>query len=102
MERRKDESLQPGRAAVAINVKNIPPPKPEKSAERGRMFEGKEKAGKEEKREVLRRTREQEKEAYGRIFLGCGQREDYELATKLGEGTFGYVFSLCFYLTSGS
>lgn len=98
MERRKDETLQLGRAAIAINVKNSLPPKHEKGAERGRVFEGKEKekAGKEEKREVLRRTREQEKEAYGRIFLGCGQREDYELATKLGEGTFGYVSEIKF------
>ncbi|KAI0766248.1 kinase-like domain-containing protein [Irpex lacteus] len=29
--------------------------------------------------------------AYGRVFQGCGQQSDYEVTTKLGEGTFGEV-----------
>lgn len=40
----------------------------------------------------VRRTREQEKAAYQRVFVGCGSRDDYDVMTKLGEGTFGYVF----------
>lgn len=30
-------------------------------------------------------------EAYGREFVGCGVQSDYDLTTKLGEGTFGFV-----------
>lgn len=40
-------------------------------------------------RTPVRRTREDEKVAYGRVFIGCGQRDDYDIMTKLGEGTFG-------------
>lgn len=40
-------------------------------------------------RTPVRRTREDEKAAYGRVFVGCGQRDDYDIMTKLGEGTFG-------------
>ncbi|THH29699.1 hypothetical protein EUX98_g4482 [Antrodiella citrinella] len=29
--------------------------------------------------------------AYGRAFEGCGARDDYDIITKLGEGTFGEV-----------
>ena len=36
-------------------------------------------------------TREQEKSAYGRVFIGCGKKDDYDVMTKLGEGTFGCV-----------
>lgn len=43
------------------------------------------------KRVPVKRTREEEKAAYGRIFQGCGQRDDYDMLSKLGEGTFGYV-----------
>ncbi|KAL7284009.1 hypothetical protein ACG7TL_001282 [Trametes sanguinea] len=43
------------------------------------------------KRKPVHRTREQEQEAYGRIFVGCGQQSDYAVLTKLGEGTFGEV-----------
>ncbi|KAJ7598676.1 Pkinase-domain-containing protein [Mycena floridula] len=43
------------------------------------------------KREIIRRSRKQELEAYGRIFHGCGSQTDYEVTTKLGEGTFGEV-----------
>ena len=39
----------------------------------------------------VKRTREQEKVAYQRFFVGCRNREDYDVMTKLGEGTFGYV-----------
>ncbi|KAL1690815.1 kinase-like domain-containing protein, partial [Schizophyllum commune] len=37
------------------------------------------------------RSREEEKAAYGRVFIGCGLQSDYEVTTKLGEGTFGEV-----------
>ncbi|TRM60326.1 kinase-like domain-containing protein [Schizophyllum amplum] len=37
------------------------------------------------------RSREAEKDAYGRVFAGCGMQADYEVTTKLGEGTFGEV-----------
>lgn len=43
------------------------------------------------KRPPIKRTREQEKAAYQRIFAGCGERDDYDVTTKLGEGTFGLV-----------
>lgn len=46
------------------------------------------------RRVPAKRTREQEKAAYQRIFVGCGSREDYDVMTKLGEGTFGHVSSL--------
>jgi serine/threonine-protein kinase BUR1 len=48
------------------------------------------------KREPVRRVRKEEVEAYGRSFAGCGLQDDYEVTTKLGEGTFGWVpFSRC-------
>ena len=40
-------------------------------------------------REVVGRSRKEEMEAYGRAFTGCGGKSDYEVTTKLGEGTFG-------------
>lgn len=40
-------------------------------------------------RRPVKRTREEEKEVYQRAFIGCGQKDDYEVMTKLGEGTFG-------------
>ncbi|KIK70229.1 hypothetical protein GYMLUDRAFT_34719 [Collybiopsis luxurians FD-317 M1] len=40
---------------------------------------------------VVRKSREEEKAAYGRVFEGCGLKSDYEMTTKLGEGTFGEV-----------
>ncbi|EJD05345.1 Pkinase-domain-containing protein [Fomitiporia mediterranea MF3/22] len=43
------------------------------------------------KRVPVKRTREEEKAVYHRVFLGCGQRDDYDIVTKLGEGTFGEV-----------
>ena len=51
-------------------------------------------SSKSTKRAPVKRTREQEKEAYGRVFVGCGRKEDYDVMTKLGEGTFGYVIHL--------
>ncbi|KAF8067735.1 kinase-like domain-containing protein [Lyophyllum atratum] len=42
-------------------------------------------------REPIRRSKKEEMEAYGRIFGGCGMQADYEVTTKLGEGTFGEV-----------
>lgn len=38
-----------------------------------------------------RRTQKQEVQAYGHKFVGCGLQSDYDVTTKLGEGTFGYV-----------
>ncbi|KAI0360429.1 Pkinase-domain-containing protein [Trametes cingulata] len=43
------------------------------------------------RRKPVHRTREEEHQAYGRIFVGCGQQSDYAVLTKLGEGTFGEV-----------
>ncbi|KZT00647.1 Pkinase-domain-containing protein [Laetiporus sulphureus 93-53] len=43
------------------------------------------------KRKVVVRTREEEAKVYGRTFVGCGRQEDYNVLTKLGEGTFGEV-----------
>lgn len=43
------------------------------------------------KREPVQRSRKEEEMAYGRVFKGCGRQRDYEVTTKLGEGTFGYV-----------
>ena len=34
--------------------------------------------------------REQEKEVYRWVFVGCGRKEDYDIMTKLGDGMFGY------------
>lgn len=42
------------------------------------------------KRQVTRRSVKEEIVAYGREFVGSGQQSDYDLTTKLGEGTFGY------------
>lgn len=39
----------------------------------------------------LRRAVRDESQAYGRQFRGCGRQSDYDLTTKLGEGTFGSV-----------
>ncbi|CAK5272995.1 unnamed protein product [Mycena citricolor] len=39
----------------------------------------------------LLRSSEAEKQAYGRVFEGCGKQSDYQVTTKLGEGTFGEV-----------
>ncbi|PCH44740.1 Pkinase-domain-containing protein [Wolfiporia cocos MD-104 SS10] len=43
------------------------------------------------KRKPVIRTREEEHREYGRVFEGCGKQEDYNVLTKLGEGTFGEV-----------
>ncbi|KAI0938437.1 hypothetical protein AcV5_000119 [Taiwanofungus camphoratus] len=43
------------------------------------------------KRKPVVRTREEEARVYHRIFVGCGRQQDYDLLTKLGEGTFGEV-----------
>ena len=34
-------------------------------------------------RTPVKRTREQEKSAYGRVFIGCGKKDDYDVMTKL-------------------
>jgi serine/threonine-protein kinase BUR1 len=43
------------------------------------------------KRLPVRRSRKEEYAAYGRFFEGCGMQGDYDVTTKLGEGTFGRV-----------
>lgn len=43
------------------------------------------------RRKSTLRSRSQELALYGRIFEGCGKQEDYDVITKLGEGTFGCV-----------
>lgn len=40
--------------------------------------------------ERTRRSRKEEELAYGRAFPGCGSIHDYDITTKLGEGTFGW------------
>lgn len=39
--------------------------------------------------ERMRRSRKEEELAYSRAFSGCGSIHDYDITTKLGEGTFG-------------
>jgi hypothetical protein len=48
------------------------------------------------------RSRKEEAEAYGRTFTGCGIQSDYEVMSKLGEGTFGYVLETFFVLGAAS
>lgn len=43
------------------------------------------------RRKPIQRSRDEERAVYGRIFEGCGLQSDYDVITKLGEGTFGYV-----------
>ena len=43
------------------------------------------------KRKPVQRSSGEEFTAYGRSFKGCGKQHDYEVTTKLGEGTFGCV-----------
>ncbi|KAG6890024.1 hypothetical protein C0992_003246 [Termitomyces sp. T32_za158] len=43
------------------------------------------------RRNVVRRSPEEEMKAYGYKFEGCGLQSDYDVTTKLGEGTFGEV-----------
>jgi serine/threonine-protein kinase BUR1 len=63
-------------------------------AEQGKAEGGsetRESVAKPRKRVPVERSREEEKRHYGRMFEGCGQQSDYEVTTKLGEGTFGCV-----------
>ncbi|KAG9092432.1 serine/threonine protein kinase, CMGC, CDC2/CDK sub [Ceratobasidium sp. UAMH 11750] len=65
----------------------------EADAKKGAGGEGKEskEASGGGKPKVLRRTAEQEMQAYGRKFVGTSQLKDYAISEKLGEGTFGEV-----------
>jgi hypothetical protein len=40
------------------------------------------------------RGKEDEREAYGREFVGSGRISEYTIMRKLGEGTFGYVIQI--------
>jgi serine/threonine protein kinase len=97
MEWRKDETLPSGRAAVTIPVKDILPSRPQAPDVRHDRSESLLPSNpppttlSQDQKEPILRAREEEKAAYGRVFVGCGKREDYELTTKLGEGTFGEV-----------
>ncbi|KIJ14604.1 hypothetical protein PAXINDRAFT_134877 [Paxillus involutus ATCC 200175] len=63
------------------------PGQPHEISEGGKLVVA---AGRKE-REPVQRTRKEEMEAYGRTFEGCGMQKDYNVTTKLGEGTFGEV-----------
>jgi hypothetical protein len=46
------------------------------------------------KREIApRRPAKIEQQIYGRAFKGCGEKDEYDMMTKLGEGTFGSALS---------
>lgn len=112
-ERPKDETLPP-HAAISIQVPlkrppaprdlHSPSPLPLPSAHEELVKEKKDvvvdattrlPVDRRRKRPPVHRTRKQELEAYGRVFLGCGQQSDYDATAKLGEGTFGYVSVFC-------
>lgn len=104
----KDQNLPQTHNHVSITMQRPPAPKPPRSP---LPLDSKPKAkeldlstkAKEEKavefnkimatrrREPIRRSRKKEMQAYGHSFLGCGLQSDYQVTTKLGEGTFGYV-----------
>lgn len=44
-----------------------------------------------------RRSLIEEEKAYGRVFKGCGNQQEYQVTTKLGEGTFGCVLRFLFF-----
>ncbi|TFK49340.1 Pkinase-domain-containing protein [Heliocybe sulcata] len=100
-----DETLPVRHAAVSISIpvkrpgapredrtppsvllpRNDETPKPSETKRRAPVVPPK------PKRVPVHRTPEQEKAAYGRAFVGCGSQSDYDVLTKLGEGTFGEV-----------
>ena len=107
-ERPKDQTLPPHSAiSIAIPLKRPPAPRDVHSPSPLPLPPAHEELVKEKdtvdattrpppvehrrKRTPVHRTRKQELEAYGRVFLGCGQQCDYDATAKLGEGTFGYV-----------
>ncbi|KIJ99078.1 hypothetical protein K443DRAFT_680230 [Laccaria amethystina LaAM-08-1] len=68
------------------------PPKPKESVkDEGRKAPEPPQVRAVRKREPVTRSRKEEAEAYGRTFTGCGIQSDYEVMSKLGEGTFGEV-----------
>lgn len=73
-----------------------PPPPPSAAEQKGAKSQLKPpevpKVRSVRKREIVRRSVRLEIDAYGRSFTGCGLHADYDLITKLGEGTFGYVW----------
>jgi serine/threonine-protein kinase BUR1 len=88
LERRKDETLPAGRTTVTIAVRDHPDLPMREDTQTALAPGGPPTPAPPP---PAQRTREEEKAAYGRVFTGCGLRADYELATKLGEGTFGEV-----------
>lgn len=46
---------------------------------------------KKPRRPPVQRTNSADLKAYARTFTGCGRIDDYDIATKVGEGTFGEV-----------
>ncbi|KAF8880072.1 kinase-like domain-containing protein [Infundibulicybe gibba] len=92
--------LKPDHAPVSIATKRPGAPKdihsppsmalPVQKAPEQRLLE-KPMEQKEVPPQPTKRTRKQEMELYGRTFEGCGVQADYEVTTKLGEGTFGEV-----------
>ncbi|KAF9457143.1 kinase-like domain-containing protein [Collybia nuda] len=104
----KDESLPTKHALVSIPMKrpaapldaHSPPSMPLPKVKEAEAPPEKKEESKEaeapkprpvRRREPVKRTGKEEVEAYGHGFVGCGLQSDYEVTTKLGEGTFGEV-----------
>ncbi|KAG2064045.1 Pkinase-domain-containing protein [Suillus decipiens] len=117
-ERPKDDTLPPHAAiSIAIPLKRPPAPRDTHSPSPLPLPSAHEELTKEKKdtsvdatqklppaehkrkRAPVQRTRKQEQEAYGHLFLGCGQQSDYDATAKLGEGTFGEVHKAVHHLT---
>lgn len=68
-----------------------PPPAQEQQANNSEFKPPEVPKPKIKRAQLHRRTVKEEMAAYGREFVGCGVQSDYDLTTKLGEGTFGSV-----------
>lgn len=69
-----------------VEVHSIVPDKPE-----GELIRKVREEPRRNRNPCPRRTQKQEVQAYGHKFIGCGLQSDYDVTTKLGEGTFGFV-----------